>query len=57
VVGATDGSFTEVSGDGVKAGMKVVIGESRNADFADDIEPTTNPFIPNIQRGGKPKTN
>jgi HlyD family secretion protein len=57
VVGATDGSVTEISGADVKADMKVVIGESRNADFGEDNEPTTNPFIPNIQRGAKPKTN
>ena len=57
VVGATDGSVTEVSGEGVEAGMKVVIGESRTGDVAEGDEPTTNPFIPNIQRGAKPKTN
>ena len=58
VVGATDGTVTEVSGDDVKDGIKVVVGESRNADAAEDSEPTTNPFLPNIHRGGnKPKTN
>jgi HlyD family secretion protein len=58
IAGATDGISTEISGEDVKDGMQVVIGESRTAVAADD-EATTNPFIPNIQRGrnAKPKTN
>jgi HlyD family secretion protein len=56
-VGATDGSMTEISGDEVKEGMEVVIGESRGAGSADDG--TKNPFLPNIRPGGtqqKPKS-
>ena len=53
VVGASDGSMTEVSGEGVKEGMEVVIGESRNA--APTTASDTNPFIPNIRPGAQPK--
>jgi len=42
-IGATDGSLTEVSGDEVKAGMEVVVGEIRAEQAS---ETTTNPFAP-----------
>jgi HlyD family secretion protein len=49
-IGATDGTQTEVSGDDLKEGMKVVMGESRGVEVADSGE--TNPFAPKIFRGG-----
>jgi HlyD family secretion protein len=49
-IGSSDGTQTEVSGDEVKEGMKVVTGESRGTDLADGGE--TNPFgPPKIFRG------
>lgn len=50
-IGATDGSQTEVSGEGVKEGMEVAIGEIRKD--AGNME-TTNPFTPKL-RGTKKK--
>jgi HlyD family secretion protein len=47
-IGATDQTQTEVSGDDVKEGMKVVVGEVRTADLA---EGETNPFAPRLFRG------
>ncbi|MCC7419879.1 MAG: efflux RND transporter periplasmic adaptor subunit [Planctomycetaceae bacterium] len=44
-VGATDGAKTEVSGDSLKEGMKVVMGEVRRADASSK---TVNPFQPQI---------
>lgn len=52
-VGATDGSMTEISGDDVKDGMEVVIGESRGDSSADDA--TKNPFLPTLRPGGQQK--
>lgn len=52
IVGATDGSFTEVSGEGIHEGLEVVIGEVR-ADQGS--ENTTNPFTPQLRRS-KPRT-
>ncbi|MGD0656093.1 MAG: HlyD family efflux transporter periplasmic adaptor subunit [Thermoguttaceae bacterium] len=43
-IGATDGTQTEVSGDGVKEGMKVVLGVMQDNTLADGGE--TNPFGP-----------
>jgi hypothetical protein len=52
-VGATDGSFTEVSGGEVKEGMEVVLGEIRTEQVA---EVTKNPFgPPQIPRGAQRK--
>ncbi len=45
-VGPSDGTMTEVSGDGVREGMKVVIGEGHNDD---DNTDTTNPFMPQLR--------
>ena len=42
-IGASDGSLTEVSGDEVKEGMEVVVGEARNEQVT---EATKNPFVP-----------
>ena len=46
VVGPSDGSMTEISGDGVREGMKVVIGEGHKDDEDSD---TTNPFMPQLR--------
>jgi HlyD family secretion protein len=50
-VGVTDGTNTEVSGDGMKEGMVVVIGEIVGAQDTD----TTNPFAPKLFKGGTKK--
>ena len=49
-IGSSDGTQTEVSGDEVKEGMKVVTGELRSTDLADGD--TTNPFAPKLFRSG-----
>jgi HlyD family secretion protein len=51
-VGPSDGSMTQVIGDGVKEGMEVVIGEGGKDNVAD--AETTNPFAPKLF-GGKKK--
>jgi HlyD family secretion protein len=43
-IGATDGTQTEVSGNDVKEGMKVVLGVTQDSSLADSGE--TNPFAP-----------
>ncbi|MGA2059384.1 MAG: HlyD family efflux transporter periplasmic adaptor subunit [Thermoguttaceae bacterium] len=50
-IGSTDGTQTEISGDEVKEGMKVVRGESKSPELADSGD-TTNPFAPRIFRSG-----
>ncbi|MGA2797204.1 MAG: efflux RND transporter periplasmic adaptor subunit [Thermoguttaceae bacterium] len=50
-IGATDGTQTEISGDDVSEGMKVVMGETKGDKLADSSD-TTNPFAPRIFRGG-----
>ena len=52
-VGPSDGTMTEVSGDGVKEGMEVVIGEGSKDDLADAAD-TANPFAPKLF-GQRPK--
>ena len=51
-VGLTDGSDTEVRGDGLKEGLQVVLGEQRK----DDVAPGAggSPFTPKIFRGSGP---
>jgi len=49
-IGATDGSQTEVLGDGVQEGMEVVIGEARNQQAGDA---PSNPFTPKLFGGQK----
>jgi HlyD family secretion protein len=49
-IGATDGTQTEISGDDVTEGMKVVLGEAKGDKLADSSD-TTNPFAPKIFRG------
>ncbi len=48
-LGPTDGTKTEVQGDEIKEGMKVITGQQqqKTADSG-----TTNPFVPQIRRGG-----
>ena len=45
IVGATDGSVTEISGDGLTEGLAVVIGEDEISVATRD-EATRNPFLP-----------
>jgi HlyD family secretion protein len=53
VVGATDGTMTEISGEGVKEGVKVVVGdvseEEEGAAAGKDKE--SNPFLPKLPKG------
>ena len=46
VVGPSDGTNTEISGEGVQQGLKVVIGEGHKEDEDSD---TTNPFMPQLK--------
>ena len=46
VVGPSDGTMTEISGENVREGMQVVIGEGHRDDEAND---TTNPFMPQLK--------
>ncbi len=45
-IGPSDGSMTEISGEGVREGMKVVIGEGHKED---EESGTTNPFMPQLR--------
>ncbi len=57
VVGITDDVYTEISGPGVKEGLKVVIGESKGRKASEeegaegDSQETTNPFLPKPPKG------
>jgi len=63
-VGNSDSAMTEISGSGVKQGMRVVAGEEGAEDQEDDAgdggkaaadgEKTTNPFLPKPPKGLKP---
>jgi HlyD family secretion protein len=48
-VGLTDGTQTQIEGDGVREGMEVVIGEA--AKGAASAPQATNPFAPQLNRG------
>lgn len=50
-VGPSDGAMTEISGSGVKEGMKVVIGEERK----NNAKEMTNPFMPQLFRRKQPQ--
>lgn len=54
VVGVTDGSVTEISGNGAKEGLQVVVGTASKEEVAEDKEKTTNPFLPQMPKGRKP---
>jgi HlyD family secretion protein len=49
-IGSSDGTQTEISGDDVTEGMKVVMGEAKGDNLTDGGD-TTNPFAPKIFRG------
>jgi len=48
-LGLTDGSMTEVAGDHLAEGLKIVTGQQRRAAASSD---TTNPFAPKLPRRG-----
>jgi HlyD family secretion protein len=61
VVGVSDGVMTEISGSGVKAGVRVIIGEEgqgdtegQDSEATADGDKTSNPFLPKLPKGGKP---
>jgi len=47
-IGATDGTMTEISGEGVQEGMKIVVGEESKNPLIDASGETTNPFAPKL---------
>lgn len=57
-VGATDGTSTEISGNGVKEGLRVVEGDEAAEEPTDktasDGEKTSNPFLPKPPKGSQP---
>jgi HlyD family secretion protein len=52
-IGPSDGSMTEISGEGVREGMQVVIGEGHKED---EDSGTTNPFMPQLRGPGQKAT-
>ena len=50
--GGTDGVMTEVSGEGLAEGMKIIIGEKDAKNAQQSVSGTTNPFAPPVMRGG-----
>ncbi len=58
VVGTSDGTMTEVSGNGARDGLQVVVGESdsenEEGEEIADGETTTNPFLPKPPKGSRP---
>jgi HlyD family secretion protein len=52
VVGPSDGTITEIGGEGVHEGMQVVVGEGHPDDEESDA---TNPFMPQLMRGSNQK--
>ena len=53
-VGITDDTMTEIRGEGVHEKLKVVIGEG-SKDDEDSDGGATNPFLPKLPRGAKPR--
>jgi HlyD family secretion protein len=58
-VGASDGTNTEISGNDVKEGMRVVAGEeggegTAGQESAADGDTTSNPFLPKLPKGSRP---
>jgi HlyD family secretion protein len=58
-VGASDGTKTEISGDDVKEGMRIVAGEegseaTAGQESAADGDATSNPFLPKLPKGSRP---
>ena len=54
VVGPSDGIVTEISGENVREGMQVVIGEGHKDD---EENGTTNPFMPQLRDGSRRASN
>ncbi len=59
IVGPTDGGMTEISGDGIHEGVKVIVGEGVEAtdaanQAASDSGDAKNPFVPTPGKGSKP---
>jgi HlyD family secretion protein len=61
VVGVSDGTMTEISGNGVKEGTQVIVGEEGQGDTegqdnetAADGDKTSNPFLPKPPKGSRP---
>ncbi len=55
VVGATDGSVTEINGDGVTEDLPVVVGEDESSAEPQEEE-TSNPFLPKFPDRNKKKS-
>jgi len=51
--GITDGLHTEISGEGVKDGMQIVVGTTTGQMQPDDAEGTSVPFMPSRPRGSR----
>jgi HlyD family secretion protein len=51
-IGETDGTMTQVNGDGIKDGTVVVMGENRTEQASSE---TSNPFAPKLFRGNRPQ--
>jgi HlyD family secretion protein len=61
VLGASDGTMTEISGSGVKEGIQVVVAEEgkedtegQDSETPSDGDKTSNPFLPKPPKGSKP---
>ena len=61
VLGASDGTMTEISGAGVKEGTRVVVAEEGQEDIEGqesestaEGDKTSNPFLPKMPKGAKP---
>ncbi len=61
VLGASDGTMTEISGSGVKEGIRVVVAEEgkedtegQDSETPADGDKTSNPFLPKPPKGSKP---
>jgi HlyD family secretion protein len=61
IVGATDGTMTEIRGDDLLEGMRVVTGEEGDEEAglledaaAADEDDTSNPFLPKPPKGSRP---
>jgi len=54
VVGISDGTMTEISGDELREGLRVIVGEGGGGDDgAAESDATTNPFLPKLPKGHK----
>jgi HlyD family secretion protein len=63
IVGATDGTKTELSGEGVKDGLRLVsgvedtgskAGSDEDGEEKSDSDETSNPFLPKLPKGSRP---